>query len=333
MGCGTRVVMAGRTAALVTALMAVLMAAWPALAMPANAAAGSVLGVSAPADPVTAVPGQPVATTVRLSNGGTEPLTVRLAVGTIKLGDRGEVTIDAVPDPVWAASTRIAEPTVTLAAQSWFENRVVIEVPAGLRPDTYFVGILVTPQVPASGSVTVVNEVGTYVGFDVPGPRQRSVRISELDLPGAVFGGTVPVRVRLVNDGPSFATAWGELHVSGPGRSRQVVRLPGRYRLAAGSYRDVTVSVTPGFGAGMVKVRATAFYNVSDQTVAETTATASVWVVSRAAGIGAAAAAATLLGGAILLAARRWRRRRRAMRAAGPIPPSGRPHAGRTAGN
>ncbi|GAC1477512.1 MAG: hypothetical protein NVS1B16_08590 [Pseudarthrobacter sp.] len=276
-------------------------------------ATGSVLAVSTPVDAISSLPGKPASSWIRVVNNGERPVTVTVSLATLSVGDEGTVNVSGMPDPAWAQQVSIAEPTLTLQPQSWHEDPVTFHGSSSLKPDTYLIGFLVTPQAGSDAGVTgnnvrVVNQIGTFLQFDVPGPRQREIRIAGLRMPHFIIGSSVPIRLKLKNSGPSFALTWAETHVHLVGHLDQQHAYPGRYRLPSGRERTLTWQATVRGGIGPIRVKALAFYNRSDSEVAQVEASGTVWIIAPAYLEGSL----LLLGMAVAFALLRARHRRRA---------------------
>ena len=115
---------------------------------------------------------------------------------TLTLGDNGKVTIGAGPDPRWAGRVRFPR-SDTIPAQRYRDVELSIRVPE-LSPDLYFVGFLVTPVVTEGGSIKVVNQIGSFLTLDIPGPRLRLLT-GHLHLPNFVLGSEASGDVRVTN--------------------------------------------------------------------------------------------------------------------------------------
>lgn len=60
----------------------------------------------------------------------------------------------------------------------------------------------------------MVNRIGWFIVLDMPGPRNRALRISSMRAPRVVLGSRFTTTVVLENSGPSFVTTWGEVHAA-----------------------------------------------------------------------------------------------------------------------
>jgi len=267
-------------------------------------AAGNVLVVSTPAGGLEAAPGYTLNSWIRVANNGEAPMHATVALAALQFGDEGTVRIEPGSDPMWAERVRIRYPDVTLPAHSYVDDPIAVAVPESLKPDTYFVGFLVTPE-PGPGAIRVVNQIGTFVALNVPGPRHRAVRISRLTVPRFVIGRSVAVRLGVRNIGPSFATTWSELHVKAPARAELFHPFLKRRMLPAGLSRTYSWTAHVPFTFGPVRVRALAFFNASDQQVGASTKEATVFVIDP---VFAAAIGGMLLAIALLFVRHRRRK-------------------------
>ncbi|MGH9104132.1 MAG: hypothetical protein ACRDYD_14295 [Acidimicrobiales bacterium] len=309
--------MSGTLVVLSASLAGAALAAAPLAGASAAPPSARVLSVSVPAQALLAVPGHLVGSELRITNAGTTPLPVRVSLGSLSLGNEGAVSVTSTPDPRWSSGVHVARSSVTVPPGGWFDDHVSIQLPSHLVPDTYLVGFLVTPAPTGGGNVQVINQIGSYLSLNVPGPRHRAVTIAGLRVPTIVVGSSVPVSLRLKDVGPSFVETWGEVHVWAPGHGEKIDRYPGHYDLAAGTYRTLQLHAHVGLTLGPTHVTAFAFYNHSDTTVAQLQASRTVWVVSPLllAIVGMVLAA---LAAALLTMRHRRRRRRQAVHAGRP---------------
>lgn len=298
------------------ALVAVALLASVGLAGPAGAV-GNELAVSVPSEAVSVRAGGSAGAVLRIVNRGAEPLSVNISLRRITLGDDGRASVTDEADPVWASRVTIDLPSATVAPNSYVDDHVSFAVPADTAPDTYLVGFLVEPVV-AAGSVRVVNRIGSFIALDVPGPRNRALRIASMGAPRVVLGSGFTSTVVLENSGPSFVTTWGEVHAAPTvGAERATTFDQARFRIAPTHSRSLSFPARFAFPLGPVQVRTTFFFNQTDQTVVAVQASRTVWmlhpVYPAAAALGAMAGAWALL----------HRRRRRVV-----APPTSPPAAG-----
>jgi hypothetical protein len=165
-----------------------------------------------------------------------------------------------------------------LAPHTYVDDPIEIAVPENLAPDTYYLGFLVTPT-PDAASVRVVNQIGALLTLDIPGPRQRDVRAEPLHVPRFVFGRSVRIRFSVRNIGPSFAKTWTELHVKAPGRTELFHPFVARQLVPSGHTRTFSWRPALPFVFGLVHVRALAFYNRTDQQIAQSEIQRTVFII------------------------------------------------------
>jgi hypothetical protein len=271
----------------------------------AKAVSGSrALAVSVPADPVPAEVGGVARTLIRVVNPNGFAVTVVVRSRTLALGDDGRVSVGGGPDPRWAGRVQFPVGALRIPAQSYRNVPLAIHVPH-LSPDLYFVGFLVTPVATEGGSIKVVNQIGSFLTLDVPGPRLRLLT-GHLRLPSFVLGSRASGEMRVTNLGHASVTMWGENDTtSSPGGVFQQERL-GPSLLPVGRSRSIAVTGKPRWPVGIVTVTTRVTY--PGRTAAETrqlVLTRRVIVVSP----WAPAAIGALVG--LLLATSWWRRRRR----------------------
>jgi hypothetical protein len=283
-----------------------------ALAVASTAAAGGSakpvggarsLAVSVPADPVPARAGDVARTMIRVVNPNDFAVSVLIRSRTLALGDDGKVSIGSGPDPRWGGRVRFPHAALRIPPQSYRNVALSIRVPR-LSPDLYFVGFLVTPVATTGGSVKVINQIGSFLTLDVPGPRLRLLT-GHLHLPSFVLGSQASGEMRITNLGHAAVTLWGENDItSSPGGAFQQDRL-GPSLLPVGRSRSIAVTGKPRWPVGIVTVTTRVTY--PGRTASETrelVLTRRVLVISP--WVPAA------LGGLIaLLAAVWWWRRRR----------------------
>jgi hypothetical protein len=296
-----------------------------ALAVASGAAAGGsakavsgsrALAVSVPGDPVPARVGAVARTLIRVVNPNDFSVTVVIRSRTLALGDDGKVSIGGGPDPRWSGRVRFPANALRIPAQSYRNVPLSIHVPQ-LSPDLYFVGFLVTPVSATGGSIEVVNQIGSFLTLDVPGPRLRLLT-GHLHLPTFVFGSTVSGDIRVTNLGHASVTMWGENDTtSSPGGAYQQERL-GPSLLPVGRSRSIAVTGKPRWPVGIVTLTTRVTY--PGRTAAQTrqlVLTSRVIVVSP----WVPAAAGGLLA-LIVVAWWRWRRRPSSNRPASALDPA-----------
>jgi len=240
---------------------------------------------------------------IRVVNPNDFAVSVLIRSRTLALGDDGKVSIGSGPDPRWGGRVRFPHAALRIPAQSYRNVALSIRVPR-LSPDLYFVGFLVTPVATTGGSVKVINQIGSFLTLDVPGPRLRLLT-GHLHLPSFVLGSQASGEMRITNLGHAAVTLWGENDItSSPGGAFQQDRL-GPSLLPVGRSRSIAVTGKPRWPVGIVTVTTRVTY--PGRTASETrelVLTRRVLVISP--WVPAA------LGGLIaLLAAVWWWRRRR----------------------
>lgn len=286
-----------------------------ALAAAAGAHAGThakavggerALAVSVPAEPVATHAGRGVHALVRVVNPNPQAVTVTIQSRRLRLGDDGRVSLGASPDPRWLGVVRFPARELRIPGEGYRDVPLTVRAPKGLQPDLYFIGFVVTPVAGAGGSIRVINQIGSFLTIDVPGPRLRRLA-GHLDLPSFVLGSRAEGTLRLSNTGRASLSFWGENDTtSSPGGTFHQARLDPSL-LPVGRSRTVVVSGKPRWPVGIVKVTERITY--PGRTASETrelvfsrrVVVVSPWV---AGGFGGFAAAA-----ALALALRRRRRR------------------------
>jgi hypothetical protein len=227
----------------------------------ANAAAPTPVGgsrglaVSVPADPVEIAAGTRAEALVRIINASATPVPVTIESRRLLLLDNGKVTIGERPDARWQKRARFPSGQLTIPAHGYRNIPLTMRVPRGLSPDMYFVGFLVTPVPTKSGSIQVINQIGSFVTIDVPGPRQRELG-GRFRMPSLVFGSRANGTLHISNTGHAAVRFWGENDTtSSPGGSPRQLRLDPSL-LPAGRSRSTTVSGKPAWPVGIVTVTA-----------------------------------------------------------------------------
>lgn len=179
-------------------------------AVPASAgdAVARSLAVSVPPEPVVVTPGQSSAIPIRIVNPSAEAVTVTITGRPIELGDNGSATIGDGADERWSNQLTFPTEPTTVPAQGFVNVTLRVDVPP-LDPDLYFIGFVVTPEATGAGHVRVINQIGSFVTVDVPGPRQRSLQ-AKVHLPGFALGGQVRGSLEVRNTGTAVVRFWGE---------------------------------------------------------------------------------------------------------------------------
>jgi hypothetical protein len=273
------------------------------------------LAVSVPPDPVSIRSGSSAKTLARISNPTNAPAKVTVVSRALTLGDNGEVAIGAAPDPRWSALVDFPKGVLTIPAESYVDVPLTIRVPAHLQPNLYFIGFLVTPVVTSAGSLRVINQIGSFVTIDVPGPRMRKLT-AIFDVPSIVLGSHVSGVLRVANVGPAAVRFWGENDTtSRPGGSYVQQRLDPSL-LPSRKSRFFSVTAKPAWLVGMVKMTVHVVYpGRNESTTREMTFSKQVLVVSPVVPAGVA-------GLVLLIVGLSWRSRRRRRRKSGlwPMP-------------
>ena len=271
------------------------------------------LAVSVPPDPVAIKPGTSAKTLARISNPTDAPVKVTVESRVLSLGDNGKVAIGAEPDPRWSTLVDFPKGVLTIPAESYIDVPLTVRVPAHLQPNLYFVGFLVSPVVTASGSLQVINQIGSFVTIDVPGARMRKLT-AIFDVPSIVLGSHVHGLLRVANVGPAAVRFWGENDTTSlPGGTFVQQRLDPSL-LPSRKSRFFTVTAKPAWLVGMVKLQVHVIYpGRTEATTKEMTFTKQVLVVSPVVPGGL-----TLL--LLAIAGLFWRSRRKRRRRSGPWP-------------
>lgn len=215
----------GRLLAAVLAAASLLVAASTAAAGPKPVGGPRALAVSVPPDPVPIQAGTRARTLARVINPNGTPVSVTIAGRELSLGNNGKVTVEQAPDKRWRKLVHFPRRELTIPAQSYLDVPLSIQVPRRMPPDLYFIGFLVTPIANASGSVQVINQIGSFITIDVPGPRLRKLKAA-FELPSFVLGSDVQGSLKITNAGRAAVRFWGENDTtSSPGGSHEQQRL------------------------------------------------------------------------------------------------------------
>ena len=294
--------------ALVAVLALVLLGATAAaLAAPSGAAPGRSLAVSVPPEPTVVHPGETARIPIRVLNPGHQPVTATITGREVRLLDDGVVRVGAGPDPAWRGRVGFTPSLISLPAQGYADVRVNVEVPATLDPDLRFVGFLVSPVQTSPGQVQVINEIGSFVTLDVPGPRSTRLR-AKLRLPGVTLGQEAAGRLQVHNVGRSAVRFWGENDTTawpGSGTSRQ--QRFAKSLVPMGRSRSVRVVARPHWWVGFVTLQVRIVYPAATEAATREIAVRKrVLVVDPWAFV--------VLGGVLAIAIVAWVRRRRRRR-------------------
>ncbi|MGC1185745.1 MAG: hypothetical protein WBA31_11450, partial [Candidatus Dormiibacterota bacterium] len=162
-------------------------------------------------------------------------------------------TLTGRPDPEWSTWASFPAGEHTIQPQSYIDLVGTVRVPAHLPPNLYFIGFLVTPVATGSG-VVQINQIGSFVTINVPGPRAGRLTAAFRGPQGWHIGNFVlgsGVRGTLVvrNTGKTAVQFWGENNVTSPLDGE-----PGQHRIPvslvpAGRYREFSLG-----GAGWLPV-------------------------------------------------------------------------------
>jgi hypothetical protein len=308
-----------RTSALTATAIAVAAgAAAPAFAALGPAGRPRPLAVSVPAEAAPLGPGSTGRIPLRLVNPGTAPVTVQVTGRQVVFGDDGRVTI-AGPDPQWEHRVDFPSEPLTVAARSYRDVPVTVRMPARISPDLYFVGFLVTPLPNAGGNLTYVNQVGSYLTIDVPGPRSRALA-ADLHLPAfSLTSHSVRGTLEVRNVGRAAANYWVENDTTAtPGSSDPRQERRDRSLLPTGRSRAIVVEAEPSFPIALATIRVHVFYpGRTDAATREIVLTKRVLVVKP---LALAALGGILLVGGVWYGRRRRRRRRRRRPRPGAVP-------------
>jgi hypothetical protein len=248
----------------------------------AHAAAPSTeLFVTSPPDPIPAVPGTTAATTLTVGNLGQTPLDVAIATRSVNPLNNGKTRFGAGPDPRFAGRITITPNALSLPARSEHTVQVAVTMPAGLPPDDYFLGFLVSPAI-NSPSVAVENDVGGLVILDVPGPRDRRLAAQfggpswlNLSLSGSAVGS-----IRATSVGKSTVAFTTTVATTGwPSPTPPYLEVKSQL-LPSDLSRDIPVHVSSWLGIGWYTFHATLVYDRTGQATGEVAISRTVLIVN-----------------------------------------------------
>ena len=235
----------------ISSLVVAVGAATADAAGPKPVGGARALAVSVPPDPIPIKAGSSAKTVARLINANNTPVTVTIAGRELSLGNNGKVTVGSRPDPRWQKLVLFPTRELTIPAQRYLDVPLTIQVPRRITPDLYFIGFLVTPIATGSGSLRVINQIGSFVTIDVPGPRIRKIAAA-FDLPRFVLASHVRGTLRIVNTGRAAVRFWGENDTtSTPGGSPKQQRLEPSL-LPTGTSRYVNVTGKSAWPVGIL---------------------------------------------------------------------------------
>ena len=244
------------------------------------------IAVGVPAEPVSLRPGHTAQLPIRVINPGTTPVTVTVKGEGVALGNAGKVTLTGRPDPLWAGRETVPSGEYSIEAQSYVDLTITVHMPLRIAPDLYFIGFLVTPVASGSG-VVQVNQIGSFVTINVPGPRTRSLAAVLYGPTGGwhignvVIGSGVDGTLVVRNTGKSAVQFWGENDVStffndAPGQKRLGVSL-----LPIGRYRSFPATAGSSFPLAVVTMAVSVVYPRTTQASTRQIAiTRSYWVIN-----------------------------------------------------
>ena len=303
-----------RNTALLAAVIAILAGTVPAVAAPGPVGSRRPLAVSVPSEAAPLAPGATGTIPIRVVNPGPSPVTVRVTGQGVQFGDDGRVTI-AGRDPMWDGRVDFPASPITISAQSYRNVGLTVLMPARISPDLYFIGFLVSPLPSAAGNLTYINQIGSYITIDVPGPRTRALA-ADLHLSGFAFASQVHAKLHVHNVGKAAVVYWGENDTTAtPGSSTPRQQRFDRSLLPTGRARTIVVDAKPSFLIAMVTMHVHIFYpGRTDAATTEIVLTKHVLVVQPAALV---ILAGIVIAGCIWYAHRRrkHRTRQRASRA------------------
>jgi len=307
-----------------------MVAAGPTTALAASRPAPRSLAVSVPPEPTPAPKGATQRIPIRVVNPGNQPVSATISQRRLRLGDNGRVSIGTGADPIWGSRVSFAPSEVTLPARAYADVVISVRVPADIGSDLHFVGFLVSPVASAPGQVAVINQIGSFVTLDVPGPRQARLRV-DLRLPSFQLGRQAQGSVRIANVGHSSVRFWGESDTtSWPAGSVPVQQRFDPSLAPVGTTRSLRVTARPAWPIGFVWVHGQIVYPTANLTSTKQAVfdrrvlVVAPWVI---------VAAAALLVIAILMVADRFRRHRRRRAGRPAVPPSDLPRDRATAGH
>jgi hypothetical protein len=229
-----------------TVFLAVAALPHPAEAHPTGTEdAPTRLAVSAPAEPVRAAAGSRADAWIQLTNAGETPIDVRLRVVRLVPHDNGRLEVVDEADPLW--TDRVELPSA-VAVPPGVQAKAPLRITVGaeLLPDLYLIGVLAEPVAvqPPGGGLAVRSQITAVITVEVPGPRERALKVTLDKLPYIHIGRGIGGRFQVQNVGPAAALTRGQLRVdaAATGTNRAVIRATGERMqlLPAGTGRDVT---------------------------------------------------------------------------------------------
>ena len=261
------------------------------------------LAVSVASTPTQIRPGASADLQVRVLNPATEPVTVTLRGRGIDLADNGVVRLLPGTDPTWTRNLSFPD-EIHVPGQGFATANVRVTVPAETSPDLYFIGFVVTPRpVPARG-VKVINQIGSFLTLDVPGPRTRQLR-ARLFAPPIQFRRQARATLTVQNTGHATSRFWGETSTSSPGTTQPDLRRIEPTLLPAQRSRTLPVRAQSGWPIALLTITTHLTYpQQTDTQTTDLTTTRRILLIQPTV---PPATLAVLLG----LLGLTWRRRRR----------------------
>jgi hypothetical protein len=162
-------------------------------------------------------------------------------------------------DPQWQGRVQFAPATATIEPQQFIDVTVTVDVPSTISSDLHFVGFLVSPVATAQGQVTVINQIGSFVTLDVPGPRVALIRVT-LRMPGFTFGRQATGTLEIANVGESSVRFWGEDSTTSWPRSTPKQQRFEKSLVPTGTTQSLTVVAKPAWPVGFVTIRGQIIY-------------------------------------------------------------------------
>ncbi len=267
------------------------------------------IAVSVPPDPTPIAAGTSGTALVRVVNPGAAGVDFTVTERRVVLGDNGRVTLSTQADPRWRQLVDFPSGVVNVAAQNYLNLPVTVHTPSTLAPDLYYIGFLVTPINSGGGNLQVINQIGSFITIDVPGPRDRHLQ-ADLSFPDIVFGSHASGTLTVANVGKAAARFWGETDTtSTPGRAVPTQDRIDKKLSPVGTSRSFTVTGTPAWPIGFVTVTAHVIYPRHTES-----STQEIIVKKRVLVVSPVAVAIAIVG---LLAVLYWMRRRRRKRRKG----------------
>ena len=264
------------------------------------------LAVSVPPEPTQAPKGATARIPIRVLNPGTQPVTVTISQREVLLLNNGHVSVGANADPQWQGRVQFAPDTATIKPQQFIDVIITVDVPPTITSDLHFVGFLVSPVATTQGQVTVINQIGSFVTLDVPGPRVALVRVT-LRIPGFTLGRQATGSLQIANVGDSSVRLWGESNTtSWPGSTSTQQRFD-KTLVPTGTTQSLSVNAKPAWPVGFVTIRGQIIYpSTTESATTEIQFSKRVLVIDPSA---IAVIAAVLLTAFLLWWARRRRHR------------------------